>query len=256
MKVIKYLNVLKNSPLPGNHFLLTLSSGEDLPSILPGQFAQVKIENSPDTFLRRPFSIHDVDYEHRTITLFVKCVGEGTQTLSQAQKKDTVNVIFPLGNTFTLSPDGSVLLIGGGCGIAPLYYLCKYLRANQHIKPDVLIGGRTRDDIVYAKKFSKYAHVHLTTEDGSIGEKGMVTDHSVLNSHHFDRIYSCGPKSMIKAIVKFSSQHNIETEVSLENTMACGIGACLCCVTETHHGNQCVCTQGPVFNIKDLKWEN
>ncbi len=256
MKVIKDLKVLKNSQLSGNQFLLTLSSGEDLPSILPGQFAQVKINNAPGTFLRRPFSIHDVDYENRTITLFIKCVGGGTRSLSRMRKKETINVIFPLGNSFTLSPEGHVLLIGGGCGIAPLYFLCKYLRVNQHIKPNVLIGGRTKDDIVHAKKFSKYAHINIVTEDGSSGEKGMVTDHPVLNTHRFDRIYSCGPEPMIQAIVKYSLQNNIETEVSLENTMACGIGACLCCITGTHHGNQCVCTEGPVFNIKDLKWEN
>ena len=118
-----------------------------------------------------------------------------------------------------------------------------------------LIGARSQGDVFLTEEFSKFGNVLVTTEDGSLGEKGLVTQHSVFSgSFPFEQIYTCGPDPMMKAIAKIANEKNISCEASIENMMACGIGACLCCVTPTVNGNQCVCTEGPVFNTKELLW--
>ncbi|MCK4289100.1 MAG: dihydroorotate dehydrogenase electron transfer subunit [Bacteroidales bacterium] len=256
MKKIQDFNVYANHRLNSDTFILELKAPEKLPEIFPGQFAQLKINNHPQVFLRRPFSIHNVDYEKNTISFFIKIIGEGTRSLQKLNKKNNINVIYPLGNYFNLPKQNNVLLVGGGTGVAPLLLLSKSLK-NNNISPVILIGGRSKNDILQIKEFEKYCKVLITTEDGNLGEKGLVTQHSVFQTDKFPfkKIYACGPELMMKAIGKFAKKNNIECEVSLENTMACGFGACLCCVVETREGNKCVCTEGPVFNIKDLKWQ-
>ena len=254
MKIIQDFKVLSNIKISKDYFVLDLLSDKKLPKIQPGQFVQVLIENSKNTFLRRPFSIHDVNYEQNTISLLIKKIGEGTTSLSLIQKGDKLNIIYPLGNNFKVLNNKKVLLIGGGCGIAPLLYLAKKLYLNNnHIT--TLIGGKCKYDIIETDEFFKISDIKITTEDGFIGEKGFVTEHSVFtNNLDFDFIYSCGPEMMLKSVAKIAKLKNIDCEISLENTMACGFGACLCCVTETKDGNKCVCTDGPVFNINKLKW--
>jgi dihydroorotate dehydrogenase electron transfer subunit len=254
MKKILDMAVIKNQNLNKDYYYLELKAEEELPKILPGQFAQIKINNSESTFLRRPFSIHDVDYEKNTIALYIKRVGEGSKKLGETEKGKYVNAVLPLGNSFLQPEHDDILLIAGGCGMAPIYFFAKYLRSVLHIKPKIIVGGRTRDDILRLKQLKKFGEVFVATEDGSQGEKGLVTDHLKLMQNDYKMIYACGPDAMLKAVAKHAKNKNIECEVSLENMMACGFGACLCCVTETREGNVCVCTEGPVFNIKDLKW--
>jgi dihydroorotate dehydrogenase electron transfer subunit len=166
---------------------------------------------------------------------------------------DTINAMYPLGNGFeTKTKAKSVLLVGGGVGVAPLLYLAKQLN-EEGIRPKILLGGRAAGNIIEVENFAKYGDVLVSTEDGSIGEKGFVTQHSVMKES-IDKIYTCGPDPMMQAIAKIAKDKNINCEASLENMMACGFGACLCCVTETTSGNLCVCTDGPVFNTKVLKW--
>ena len=121
----------------------------------------------------------------------------------------------------------------------------------------MLFGSKTASDFILKKEFAGFGNLNITTEDDTEGIKGMVTDHPLLNDKNpsFEMIYACGPEPMMKAVAKFAKNKNIECEVSLDNLMACGIGACLCCVTETIRGNELVCTKGPVFNIKELKWQ-
>ena len=164
--------------------------------------------------------------------------------------------MLPLGNGFSMpqTPDEKVLLIGGGVGTAPMLYLGEAL-LKMGCKPAFLLGARSKNDLLQLEQFEAFGDVYTTTEDGSAGEKGYVTMHSILKGNKFDKIYTCGPKPMMMAVAKYASEHNIECEVSLENTMACGVGACLCCVENTKEGHVCVCKEGPVFNIKKLLWQ-
>jgi dihydroorotate dehydrogenase electron transfer subunit len=253
-KRIEDLEIIDNKRINNDFFILELSAKDEISDFKPGQFAQVRVDGSPGTFLRRPISIHDVDYEKNNFKFLIQIAGKGTETLSRLKKGEFLNLVYPLGNSFTI-PDlkEKVLLVGGGCGIAPLLFLGRYLKAAGFV-PDILLGFRNSTRIVEFEEYEKIGNVFLTTEDGSLGEKGYVTDHSVFSAHKYDRIYCCGPDSMMKTIANYCKENDIICEVSLENLMACGIGACLCCVVDTVKGNLCTCTEGPVFNVNDLKW--
>lgn len=183
-------------------------------------------------------------------------IGDGTRRLAEVNSGDVINVVLPLGNGYTMpqKPSDKLLLVGGGVGTAPMLYLGEQLAKNGH-KPTFLLGARSNKDLLQLEEFVKYGEVYTTTEDGSHGEKGYVTQHSILNQVHFEQIYTCGPKPMMMAVAKYAKSNQIECEVSLENTMACGIGACLCCVENTTEGHLCVCKEGPVFNINKLLWQ-
>ena len=238
----------------GRSVLLRLRSTRNLPDILPGQFVQVRVDGSPNTYLRRPISIHDVEFEHNEISLLVQQVGEGTRHLAAAEVGDTINMVLPLGNGFSLPEKGErCLLVGGGIGIAPLYYFGKVLN-EKGVRPTLLLGGKTEQDLLRLADYQKLGETFVTTEDGSLGEKGFVTMHSVWQKQNFDKIYVCGPKPMMKAVAKLAAEKDVWCEVSLENLMACGLGACLCCVEDTVDGHECVCKEGPVFNTRRLKW--
>ena len=158
--------------------------------------------------------------------------------------------------SFTMPEKASdkLLLVGGGVGTAPMLYLGEQLAKNGS-KPTFLLGARSDKDLLQLEQFAAYGDVYTTTENGSHGEKGYVTQHSILNKVQFEQIYTCGPKPMMMAVAKYAKSKDIACEVSLENTMACGIGACLCCVENTTEGHLCVCKEGPVFNINKLLWQ-
>ena len=238
----------------GRSVLLRLQAERLLPEIQPGQFVQVRVDGSPSTYLRRPISIHDVDFWQNEITLLVQQVGEGTRHLAAAEKGDAVNMVLPLGNGFSFPEKGEkCLLVGGGIGIAPLYYFAKVLN-EKGVRPTLLLGGKTESDVLRLADYKQFGETFVTTEDGSFGEKGFVTMHSVWQQQTFDKIYVCGPKPMMKAVAKLAAEKDVWCEVSLENLMACGLGACLCCVEDTVDGHVCVCKEGPVFNTRRLKW--
>jgi dihydroorotate dehydrogenase electron transfer subunit len=238
------------------YVLIKLTHTSPLPDMCPGQFVEILVEGSPTTFLRRPISINYVDYERNELWLLIKTVGDGTRRLAETQVNDTLNVLFPLGNGFTIPKSSSQrqLLVGGGVGTAPLLFLGHKI-AEAGGRPDFLLGVRSKTDLMQADQFSAIGSLYVTSEDGSIGEKGFVTQHSVLRTAHYTNIYTCGPKPMMMSVARYAKQQNIECEASLENMMACGLGACLCCVEKTVEGNLCVCKDGPVFNIKQLLWQ-
>ena len=253
-KEIQDFTIISNIFVNKEHFLLSVQSSKPLLLIFPGQFAEIKIDNEPNTFLRRPISIHDVDYKYNTITFLIRICGKGTEKLSALRPKENVNIIYPLGKGFTVE-QGNYLLIGGGCGVAPLYYLARKLN-EINIFPDIIIGARNGKALFDMEKYQPLGKIYITTEDGSVGESGFVTNHPVLlHPENYTHICTCGPEAMMKAVAQYAAKHHIRCEVSLENTMACGIGACLCCVTETTDGhNVCVCTEGPVFDAEKLKF--
>lgn len=255
-KYILDLTVNSVEALSDKHVLIKLTDDKPLPEMLPGQFVEVRVDNTPSTFLRRPISINNVDYDHNELWLLVAAVGDGTRQLQKLQKGDRLNCVLPLGNSFTMPTDSTqkVLLVGGGVGVAPLLYFGKRIKAMGG-EPTFLLGARSAKDVLERELFEQVGRVLITTEDGSEGEKGFVTSHSVLAQEHFDRISTCGPKPMMMAVARYAFKNDIECEVSLENKMACGVGACLCCVEKTVEGNKCVCKEGPVMNIKKLTWQ-
>lgn len=249
------LPVLKNTKLNSKHFVLTLQLPDDHPEIWPGQFVEILVEGSPETFLRRPISVHDVDEKNHTLGLLVKIVGAGTEKLSHLREGDHVDIVYPLGHGFSLArKDEKVLLAGGGCGVAPMLYLARKLKeagADCH----VAIGGKTSADILLADAYQGLAQVAVLTEDGSMGNKGMITAHPWFGADlkSFSKVYVCGPDPMMKAIGQLATDAGVYCEVSLENLMACGIGSCLCCTVSTHEGNVRACMEGPVFDVSQLK---
>ena len=255
-KFILDLTVNSVEALSDKHVLIKLTDDKPLPEMLPGQFVEVRVDNSPSTFLRRPISINNVDYDRNELWLLVAAVGDGTRQLQKLQKGDRLNCMLPLGNSFTMPTDSTqkVLLVGGGVGVAPLLYFGKRIKAMGG-EPTFLLGARSAKDVLERELFEQVGRVFITTEDGSEGEKGFVTNHSVLAQEHFDRISTCGPKPMMMAVARYAKKAGIACEVSLENKMACGVGACLCCVEDTTEGHVCVCKDGPVINIDKLKWQ-
>jgi len=249
------LLILSNRRVSDEYFVLKVQAGEEVQDILPGHFVQVRVDNSDSTFLRRPISVYDVDRAANTFDLLIKIVGDGTEALSRLAEGDSLPVIYPLGNSFSMpAANEKVILVGGGVGVAPLFMAGKVLR-EAGIEVEFILGYRSASQVIDYKQFSAIGKVNLTTEDGSEGEKGFVIDHSRFNTDDYNRIYCCGPDPMMKAVAKLAKHKNKHCEVSLENLMACGIGVCLCCIEETVSGNLCVCTEGPVFNINDLKWQ-
>ena len=253
-KVLVDLTIKEVQRVNANCVLLVMRSETPLPATFPGQFAELRVDNTPSVVLRRPISVHSFDAEKNEIGFLVQVVGDGTRWLASLKVGDKVNTLMPLGNGFTMPAEagGRYLLVGGGVGSAPLYYLAEQLKKNGNDFV-ILIGARSAKDLYRRDAYEALGRVEYTTEDGSLGEKGYVTNHSIL-AEKFDRIYTCGPKPMMLAVAKYARENGIACEVSLENKMACGLGACLCCVEDTKEGHKCVCTDGPVFSIDELKW--
>lgn len=255
-KHILDFTVRQNLRLGDNYALLKLSPNKgELPPCEPGQFAQVLVPGSKNTFLRRPISICYTEPNENLLWLLVRRAGEGTAALCDLCEGSELNIMLPLGHGFTLHRDGTMLLVGGGVGVAPLLMLGKVLK-EQGMQPQFLLGARSKGDLLLIDKFTELGEAHITTDDGSAGVHGVVTKHPVLTGGNIAHIACCGPMPMMRAVAALARRQGIDCEVSLENLMACGMGACLCCVEDTADaGNVCVCTEGPVFNINRLKWQ-
>lgn len=257
MKKVMDLRVVSNVPMGDDRYtlmLLTPTGYHALPPIAPGQFVQVAVPNSKTTFLRRPISVNRVSRNGRELHLLIRKAGDGTRALAKCVPGDALSVVLPLGNSFPVENmrGRRVLLIGGGVGVAPLLYYGEFLKS-AGAQPVFLLGARSAADLLLVGEFNSVAPTCLSTEDGSIGVRGFVTENPVLESD-FDMWVVCGSAPMMKAIAAIARSRGVECYVSLENMMACGVGACLCCVEKTVRGNVCVCTNGPVFNIEELTW--
>ncbi len=241
----------------GERYLLLAATNPagPLPEMCPGQFAQLRIDDSKDTFLRRPISLHSVDAGKNEVSFLIQKAGKGTASLWEKRPGSTLNVVLPLGRGFTLPsvPEERFLLVGGGVGIAPLLFMGEAMR-RLGARPTFLLGARSKADLLLLDRYQALGDVYVTTEDGSEGEQGFVTQHSLLQRERFSRIAVCGPKPMMMAMASYAKRAGTPCEVSLENMMACGLGACLCCVEDTTDGNVCVCKEGPVFDVEKLKW--
>lgn len=248
------LTVVRTERLGSRHVLLRLSHAEPLPEMLPGQFVEL-LPPDGSTLLRRPISVNWVDVQANELWLLIAAVGAGTHSLCALQVGQQVSCLFPLGNCFSV-PEGQgvkVLLVGGGVGVAPLLFQGERLRSLGH-QPHFLLGARTEQELLELSLFEHLAPTYTTTEDGSHGHCGRVTDHPILLHEHFAMVQTCGPLPMMQAVARWAKEKEVDCEASLENQMACGLGACLCCVEKTTEGNVCACTEGPVFNTKKLLW--
>lgn len=235
--------------------ILTPSENRALPEIEAGQFVQVRIDNSKTTFLRRPISVNFVDKDKNQLWLLVRKAGEGTAALSRLEPDNVLNLVLPLGNWFKVNAgEKRFLLVGGGVGVAPMLYWGARLRG-QGYNPEFLVGARSESDLLELTELKALGEVHVSTDDGSAGTPGVVTLNPALQQK-WDRIYCCGPAPMMKAVAAVARRNSVPCEVSLENMMACGLGACLCCVEKTVKGNVCVCTEGPIFNTDQLTWHD
>lgn len=253
------MSVVSRTLHAGGRYVLLIvepTDGSRLPGdIEPGQFVQIAVE-APGVFLRRPISINYVDRNTNRLWLLVRDAGKATHRLIEAAEGNSYSIILPLGSGFTVDHENirRPLLIGGGVGVAPLLYLGSVL-CERGIEPTFLLGARTASDHLELGEFNALGRVCVSTDDGSLGVTGTVVENPAATNGDFDYIYCCGPAPMMKAVARLARQRGIGCEVSLENMMACGLGACLCCVEKTVRGNVCVCTEGPVFNINELTWQ-
>jgi len=211
----------------------------------PGQFINIELEGF---YLRRPISI--CEYTENTIRIIYKIVGEGTQELSTLKPGRVLDILTGLGNGFDISKSQKPLLIGGGVGTPPMYELCKQL-IKQGKKPIVVLGFNSKEDVFYEEEFKNLgAEVHISTADGSYGTKGFVTD-IIKDLINYDYYYACGPKNMLKAVYDLIEK---DGELSFEERMGCGFGACMGCSCKTKSGSKRVCLNGPVFNKEEVIW--
>lgn len=250
--------VVENVPAGKRYrrIIIKPAEGKQLPLIVPGQFVQVQCPDK-GVMLRRPISVHNVDWNGNTLSLLVAPVGEGTRSICMSSQGDILSVLLPLGNGFCTDVnklnDKEIVLAGGGVGIAPLLYYAQWLKVNTTASVSFVLGARSAADFPDLDAFRALGKLFLTTDDGSLGEKGFAVD-SQRFTDKVDLLAVCGPGAMMKSIAGMARNKGIDCEVSLENMMACGLGACLCCVEKTVRGNVCVCTEGPVFNISQLTW--
>jgi dihydroorotate dehydrogenase electron transfer subunit len=224
----------------------------------PGQFINIRVSDTYDPLLRRPLSIHGVN--GTKIKIFYKVVGKATEILARKKKGELLDIIGPLGNGFAYgkrkTENGKQILVAGGMGVAPLMFLAERLKKTTI---QVLVGARTREELLCVNDFKQAGClVNVATDDGSAGFKGRVSDllKQLLQEAQFrpQTIYACGPRLMLKAVADMANEHALATQLSLEEHMSCGIGACLGCVVETKSGLKRVCKEGPVFAAKELAW--
>ena len=253
------VQILSNDRDTDLYFLLVARAPQIAPLVQPGQFAHIRILPMKDALLRRPFSIYQTEGE--TFSILYKAVGKGTEVLSRMRPGDELSAVGPLGHGFTLPQPGgeTPLLVAGGYGMAAMYLLAQ--RSPQ--KGIVFVGGRRRVDILCEEEFRALGwDVHVTTEDGSHGEKGLVTQPLIAElqrSTTGKKLFACGPTPMLKAVGKIAQEFDVPAELSMDEHMCCGVGVCLTCVIPVKAGDgweyQRTCTEGPVFDPRNVIWE-
>lgn len=252
--------VIDHQPIQGGYYLLHLRAPGIAPQVQPGQFVHVRVPHLEECVLRRPFSIFRAD--HKSISILYKDVGKGTRTLQYLREGESLNIIGPLGHGFpTPQTNRFPLLIAGGYGMAALYLVAR----RSPVKGVAFFGGRAAPDILCVPDFEELGWtVHVTTEDGSLGMKGRVTDAldewaTGKQAGLIPELFVCGPGGMLKAVAARALRNDWAAWTSVDNNMCCGVGACLTCVLKVRDGTDWTwaraCREGPVFNARDILWE-
>lgn len=264
--------VLSNVEVSPGYRRMRLTAPLEFAAARPGQFVMLRVGSGIDPLLRRPFGIfdlavhtpfHDGAVPQPCFEILYRVVGKGTLLMATLHETDRLDVLGPLGNGFAPGvAGGEKLIVGGGVGLAPLYLLARELVRDSPVR--LFAGGRSRDDVLCITEFERLGvECYVATEDGSLGERGLVTEALVSRLEQLEggaEIFACGPHPMLKAVAAIAAYRGIPCQVSLEGYMACGVGACLGCVTpgrdHTHDtpDYRCVCKEGPVFPANDLQW--
>jgi len=259
----KNVQILHHIKVGPRYFRMGLAFPELARMAGPGQFVMVRLPDRHIPLLRRPFSVHNRLVEGDEVCgfeLLYKVVGQTTQAMSGLEAGDLLDVLGPLGKGFSC-PEGirEVFLVAGGIGVASLYYLSLLLEEERGVRPTVFLGGRTAADILCQGAFeSMCTKVAITTEDGSLGEKGVITSmvQQALNvDGKPDIIYACGPTGMLKAVSDIARTYEVSCQISLETVMACGFGVCLGCAVPKAGSPEAylhACTDGPVFDSRAI----
>lgn len=249
--------VLSQEQLAEGIYSLVIKTREIAERAKPGQFVSVYC-NDASRLLPRPISLCEIDKQKGTLRLVYRVAGKGTDEFSRLKLMDMVRVLGPLGNGFSLEKKRA-FLIGGGIGIPPLLELAKAFEAEKQ-QITAILGYRNADTFLL-EDFQKRCPVYIATEDGSLGTKGNVLSVIRRNKLEADVVYACGPKPMLQAVSKYARERSMECYVSMEERMACGIGACLACVCKstekgvhTNVNNKRVCMEGPVFRAEEVDW--
>jgi len=263
--------VLSNQEISPGYYRMKILAPGYTKLANPGQFVMFRVQRSLPPLLRRPFGIFRAGFmpadcdsmpPKEFIELIYKVVGSGTEIMQRLHQGDPVELLGPLGEGFDLgAPEEEKILVGGGIGLVPLYMLAEKLVETSKVR--LLMGGRTRDDIIMVTEFERLGvETYVSTEDGSLGEGGLVTQvlERKLDKYPKSTVFACGPMPMIEAVQKICFERGTSLQVSLEALMACGVGACLGCVikgaghTEVAPRYLCTCTSGPVFNAEEIDW--
>lgn len=246
------VKILRQEQIGTGVFSMLLDAAEIAKAAKPGQFVALYTKDG-SKLLPRPISICEIDKENGTLRLVYRVVGAGTEEFSNYHAGDMISVMGPLGNGFTLR-DKKAILIGGGIGIPPMLQLAKTLDCDKSI----VLGYR--DELFLDNEFTAYGDVYIASEDGKHGTKGTVLDAIRECAITGDVIYACGPTPMLRAIKEYALANGIEAQLSLEEKMACGIGACLACVCKTKEkdahsnvNNKRICKDGPVFFAEEVE---
>lgn len=252
----EWMTIVANDCIAEDTFEMRLTGDLVDEMTQPGQFLHLQVGDGWEYVLRRPISIADVCRDQNMVTVLYKVVGQGTKQLSRLSAGDQVNILGPRGNGFNIEGvvNQSLILVGGGIGVPPLYYLGKKL-IEQGNKLTFVLGFQSEDAVFYESQFQELGNVIVTTDDGSYGRKGFVTSVLPELENNNSAYYACGPKGMLKAIT--TTLPNMEGYISLEERMGCGVGACFACVCEPTvpnkpHDYRKICVDGPVFSAKEV----
>jgi len=264
------VKILSKEKVAPNIYLMSLKAPEIAQDALPGQFIHIKCSKDNYPLLRRPLSIHRIDKEKGEIFILFQIIGEGTKLLANKTIEHDLDIMGPIGNGFNIYPESrKIMIVGGGIGVAPLLALCEEsIRQGKEV--GVLIGALKKELVIGEESFKILgAKVEVATDDGSYQYKGLVTDlleKIIREGWLADQIFACGPKPMLKRISEIALQTNINYQVSLEERMACGIGACLGCVCKiktkdkreykVKYEYKRVCVDGPVFTGSEVIWDD
>jgi len=258
-------SIVSKEKLSQEIFRLTLLSPYISQKVKPGNFVHIKVNPNPYPLLRRAFSVHYVDKQKGCFEILFKVVGRGTRILSEKSPGDMLDILGPIGNNFSFpQKKETVMLVAGGMGIAPLWFLfTKLIKKTDHEKLMFFLGVKTQKELLYYEKLKNLGtNLKVTTDDGSFGTKGLVTEVFLKEIKKRKKeipkliVYSCGPPEMLKKMSEISKRYTLSCQISLEGHMPCGVGTCWGCVVKLENGRyKRVCIDGPVFDAREISLE-